>query len=89
MYFSEPLKRIILLFYIENLQLFTWVVDGANYFQGRTHIEDDSDTDMIIDHRELSIGEGTSNNTSTASTPQQGFQEVEVHNPTNQVKRLS
>nr|XP_022288094.1 sodium/hydrogen exchanger 9-like isoform X12 [Crassostrea virginica] len=52
--------------------------------QGRTHIEEDSDTDMIIDHRELSIGEGTSNNTSAASTPQQGFQEVEIHNPNNQ-----
>lgn len=41
---------------------------------------------MIIDHRELSIGEGTSNNTSAASTPQPGFQQVEIHNPTNQVK---
>ena len=84
MYFSEPFKRTILLY----LQLFTRVVDGAFYFQGRTHIEEDSDTDMIIDHRELSIGEGTSNNASAASTPQQGFQEVEIHNPTNQVKRL-
>lgn len=54
--------------------------------QGRSHIEEDSDTDMIIDHRELSIGEGTSNNTSAASTPQPGFQQVEIHNPTNQVK---
>lgn len=52
--------------------------------EGRSHIEEDSDTDMIIDHRELSIGEGTSNNTSAASTPQAGFQQVEIHNPTNQ-----
>lgn len=52
--------------------------------EGRSHIEEDSDTDMIIDHRELSIGEGTSNNTSAASTPQPGFQQVEIHNPTNQ-----
>lgn len=56
--------------------------------EGRSHIEEDSDTDMIIDHRELSIGEGTSNNTSAASTPQPGFQQVEIHNPTNQTFQL-
>jgi hypothetical protein len=54
--------------------------------QGRTHIEDDSDTDMIIDHRELSIGEGSSSNISAAATPQTDFQQVEIHNPANQVK---
>ncbi|XP_056005780.1 sodium/hydrogen exchanger 9-like isoform X3 [Ostrea edulis] len=52
--------------------------------EGRSHIEEDSDTDMIIDHRELSIGEGSSSNISAAATPQPDFQQVEIHNPANQ-----
>ncbi|XP_062575375.1 sodium/hydrogen exchanger 9-like [Saccostrea cucullata] len=52
--------------------------------EGKSHIEEDSDTDMIIDHRELSIGEGSSNNVSAVTTPQPGFQEVQIHNPANQ-----
>ncbi|XP_056005787.1 sodium/hydrogen exchanger 6-like isoform X10 [Ostrea edulis] len=56
--------------------------------EGRSHIEEDSDTDMIIDHRELSIGEGSSSNISAAATPQPDFQQVEIHNPANQVKEV-
>ncbi|KAK3096145.1 hypothetical protein FSP39_023689 [Pinctada imbricata] len=55
--------------------------------QGEGHIDDDSDTDMIIDHRELSIGENSYSrgNTSTATNPK-GFTEVDLeHTNSKQV----
>ena len=36
-------------------------------FQGHVHIQEDSDTDMIIDHRELSIGEDSISTVSHAA----------------------